>query len=231
MKVSWSTLIPIVAILIVALLILRPTRCGDDIVDDILQHGVVDMIKPLFSQPSWWTHQEVKPVHVATINYKTPPLVSAISGGTIYPNGDIELEFQLDSTLFELQRFEIGGYHGRGTLWIDSLGMPRISYPRWGIDIAGVVGPSVRGVTGALEHVYLNNFLGITHIHPFTPLVDVALWDVEPGERPSEVYVGIGATADLAPRRFETARVGIGWEWNAETGDNGPTFFLGLSFP
>ena len=205
-------------------------KCDDGHLDDIVLDSILDRIEPIFAKPSWWTHLEVDAKPIATIRYKTVPPTAHISGGTIYPSGDIELEFQLDSTLFALHRFEIGGYHGRGTIWIDSLGYPRISYPRWGLDLAAVFGPSMRGATCAIEHVYINNCLGITHVHPLTPLADVEIWQDTSGE-PRDIYLGIGATADLAPRHSQALRVGIGWQWSVVRNDNGPTIFVGVALP
>ena len=205
-------------------------KCNRGMLDELIAGSIIERVEPVFTKPSWWTHAEVESKPLATIRYKTPPPVSQVSGGTIYPNGDIELEFRVDSTLFALHRFDIGGYHGRGRIWIDSLGAPRISYPRWGLDLAAVFGPSMRGATCALEHVYINNCLGITHIHPLTPLADIEIWQDMPGE-PRDIYLGIGATADLAPRHVQALRVGIGWQWSVVSNDNGPTIFVGVALP
>jgi len=202
-------------------------KCNRGMLDELIAGSIIERVEPIFTKPSWWTHAEVESKPLATIRYKTPPPVSQVSGGTIYPNGDIELEFRVDSTLFALHRFDIGGYHGRGRIWIDSLGAPRISYPRWGFDPAVVFGPSLRGATCALEHVYVNNFLGVTHIHPLTPLVDIELW--QPGET-RDISLGVGVTADLAPRWSSALRLGFGWQWSVH-GGNGPTAFVGVAIP
>ena len=220
-----------------AMIMLWKPSCDNPSVDDLIEHGIVNLTESVFQKPSWLSSLEPDVIKVATIRYKTVPPIAGISGGVIYEDGDIELEFQLDSTLFERRRFDVGGYHGKGMLWIDSLGVPHISYPRFGLDLAGVIGPSARGITVALEHVYINNFLGITHVHPLTPFVDAELWQNdafdmgEDQDDERDVWLGIGATADLAPSSFHDARIGLGWQWQLNEPNNGPTIFLGISFP
>lgn len=195
-----------VAVAVVVLLLILVPRCQQIDTYGSLWHSLFHISIPV-PDPNHPGNGKPDIVHVDTP--KPPFQVGEVSvnhgeATILTPIGDDSLTFQQ----IHIPTTGSGAIH----VYIDpNTGQLVIDRDRFGIDLALIAGPSIHGISGGLETFFVNDFLGMADMHLVLPAAEVSVWNADRGD----IYVGVGASAELWPRHTSIRLQGA-YEWMVE---------------